>query len=144
MAVSYEVYEILQSVEKAKTRKDKITILKSYSDLMPLRDVLQGTFDERIQWNLPGGEPPYTPQPEDSPPPSTLRKQHLKFKYFVKGFRESESLKTIKREKMFIDMLESVHPSDAEILISMINKKTPVKGLTKKLIQEAIPDLIPA
>ena len=39
-------------------------------------------------------------------------------------------------------MLETVHPKDAELLVGMINKKMPVKGVTKKLVQEAFPDLI--
>jgi hypothetical protein len=137
-----DVFEIFEKVSKAKSRKDKIQVLRE-NDIMPVRDVLQGTFDDRIQWNLPGGTPPYTPVVEGPPPPSSLLKQHLRFKYFVKGLRDSENLNSIKRERLFIDMLESVHPKDAEILVSMINKKQPVSGLTKKLVQEAYPDLIP-
>jgi len=136
-----EVFEILQKVEKAKSRKEKIEILQK-NNIMPVRDVLQGTFDDRVQWNLPIGDVPYTANSIESYP-STLLKQHLKFKYFVKGLRESDNLSKPKREKLFIDMCESVHPEDAKILVSMINKKAPVKGLTKKLIQEAYPDLIP-
>lgn len=135
-----QVFEILEKVENAKTKQEKISVLQS-NDIMPLLDVLRGTFDESIQWNLPGGTPPYTPNnPESSP--TTLLKQHLKFKYFVKGLRESTSLNTIKRERMFIDILESIHPRDAEILVSMINKKSPVKSLTKQLVKEAFPKLI--
>ena len=136
-----EVFEILEKVGKAKTKKDKIDILRN-NDIMPIRDVLRGTFDDRIQWNLPTGEVPYNANSIESYP-STLLKQHLKFKYFVKGLRESDNLTKPKREKLFIDMCEAVHPEDAKILVSMINKKAPVKGLTKKLIQEAYPDLIP-
>ena len=143
MAISMrklEVYEILNKVSSAKTRKDKINVLQE-NNIMPVRDVLQGTFDPNIQWNLPSGTVPYTPNKEESYP-STLLKQHMKFKYFVKGLRESENLNTIKREKMFIEICESVHPEDAKILVSMINKKSPVKGLTEKLVKEAYPDLI--
>ena len=43
---------------------------------------------------------------------------------------------------MFIEVLEAIHPQDAEIVIKMVAKKTPLKGLTKKLVQEALPDLI--
>jgi hypothetical protein len=142
MSIKRDVWEIFELVEKTKSRKDKIEILRQHN-IMPVRDVLQGTFDPNIQWNLPGGTPPYTPNAEDAPTPSTLRKQHMKFKYFVKGLRESDNLNKIKRERMFIDMLESVPPREAEILVSMINKQQPVKGLTEKLVKEAYPDLIP-
>lgn len=143
MAVSArkpEVFEILEKVENAKTKKDKIAVLQA-NDVMPLLDVLRGTFDETIQWNLPGGTPPYTPNNEESYP-STLLRQHRNFKYFVKGLRESNSLNPIRRERMFIDILEAIHPKDAELLVSMINKKSPVKGLTKSLVKEAFPQLI--
>lgn len=134
------VFEILEKVSNAKTKKEKITLLRE-NDIMPLRDVLRGTFDDAIQWNLPGGTPPYTPNIPESVP-SSLFKQHLKFKYFVKGLRESSSLNPIRRERMFIDVLEAIHPRDAEILVDMINKKSSVKGLTKEIVKEAFPGLL--
>lgn len=135
-----QVFEILEKAVKAKSRDERIKVLQD-NQIMPVLDILRGTFDDTIQWNLPDGEPPYTPN-DESTPPSTLLKQHLNFKYFVKGLRESNSLNKIKREKMFIDLLESVHPRDAELVISMINKKSPHRYLTKKLVQEAFPELI--
>jgi len=137
-----EIFEILEKFEQAKNKQERVKVLRQ-NDIMPLLDVLRGTFDEAIQWNLPGGTPPYTPSSEESPP-STLLRQHRNFKYFVKGLRESSQLTPIRRERMFIDMLEAVHPRDAEILISMINKKSPVKGLTKTVVKEAFPELISA
>ena len=134
------VYEVFDKVKSTKSRKDKILVLKE-NDTMALLDVLRGAFDPTIQWNLPVGEVPFTPAEEESPP-SSLLKQHLKFKYFVKGLRESSTLRSVKREQMFIDMCESVHPRDAEVIVAMINKKSPAKGITKKLIQEAFPRLI--
>ena len=134
-----QVFQIIQDVAKQKTKAKKIEVLRA-NDIMPLRDVLQGTFDEAIQWNLPEGTPPFK-ESEDDSHPTTLLKEHLKFKYFVKGLQESSRLPAVKREKMFIDMLESVHPGDAQILIDMINKKAP-KGITKSVVKEAFPDLI--
>ena len=48
----------------------------------------------------------------------------------------------MKREKMFLDILEVIHPKDADVVVGMINKKMPYKGITKKLVQEALPGLI--
>lgn len=136
------VHEIFDLLRKANTKKKKVEVLQQYN-IMPMRDILQGTFDDRIQWNLPKGTPPYTPASEEAPPPATLLREHLKFKYFVKGLRESEGLPAVKRERLFIDMLESIHPNEAKILLDMINKKSPVKGLTINTVREAYPDLIP-
>tara|TARA_R110000796_G_scaffold167610_1_gene284543 strand:- start:104 stop:535 length:432 start_codon:yes stop_codon:yes gene_type:complete len=135
-----EVYQILELVESATTRQDKIKVLRE-NDIIALRDVLQGAFDPAVQFKLPAGTPPYTAN-EPNSAPSTLLRHHRFFKYFVVGVKECEQLSNVKREKMFIEVLESVHPQDAKIVIAMIAKKPPVKGLTKKLVQEALPDLI--
>jgi len=50
----------------------------------------------------------------------------------------------LKRETMFIGMLESVHPRDAEFLVMMLAKKTVCKGLTESVIKEAAPQLLPS
>ena len=135
-----QVYEILDKAAKQRAKKEKIQVLRE-NEMMALKDVLRGTFDKVIQWNLPTGPVPYTPSSEESPPNSLLKK-HIDFKYFVKGLLESERLTPVKREKMFIDMCESVHPRDAEVLVAMINKNPPIKGITKTLVKEAFPDLI--
>lgn len=51
------VYEVFEAIETAKSRKAKIKLLQE-NDIMPVRDVLQGTFDDRITWKLPPGTPP--------------------------------------------------------------------------------------
>lgn len=135
-----EVYQILKLVESAKSRKDKIQVLRD-NNIMALRDVLQGAFDPAIRFKLPEGAPPFTANEENTAPSSLLR-HHRFFKYFVEGVGECEKLSNLRREKMFIEVLEAIHPQDAEIVIKMVAKKTPLKGLTKKLVQEALPDLI--
>lgn len=135
-----EIHEILDSLTAMRKKQDKIDFLRKH-DSMALRDVLKGTFDPAIQWNLPEGAPPYEQENEDVSP-STLRKKHRDFKYFVKGLQISERLNPIRREVLFIRLLESIHPEDAKIVISMKDKKQPVKGLTKKLVEEAFPGLI--
>ena len=133
------VFEVIELASKAKTRQEKIDVLRKYES-WALKDLLRGTYDNLVQWSLPPGAPPYEPAAESSIP-STLHNQHKKFKYFVKGLT-ADQLNPIKREKMFIDMLESVHPKDAELLILMKDKKPLAKTVTRKLVEEAFPNLI--
>lgn len=133
-----DIFEIFDKVSKAKTKKEKMEILR-HNDCVALRDVCRGFFDESIQWTLPPGKPPYVANLPKSVP-STLLKQNKQFKYFVKG-GVGDQVAAYKREQIFISVLESIHPLDAEILIDMINK-TPVKGITKPLIEESFPGLI--
>lgn len=135
-----EVFEIFHQFSQLKTRKDKIAFLKEKGNIPAVKDVIRGVFDDRLEFVLPAGKPPYTPNRPESVP-STLRKKHREFGDYVKGAR-SARLKQFQIEKQFIQMLESIHPEDALIVLDMVNKKSPVKGLTKKIAEEAFPNLI--
>lgn len=141
MAVTFNKYlhEVIQEAVKAESRQDKIEVLRKY-ETWPLKDVLRGTFDDSIHWNLPPGTPPYQPA-DPQRHPSQLVKQNQNFKYFVKG-GPGDKLNSLKRETMFIRMIESIHPEDALLVLSMVQKKSPAKGITKKLVEEAFPNLI--
>lgn len=136
------VYEVIELTSKAKSKADKIRILKE-NETPALRDYLRGTFDDTIQWNLPAGEAPPYNAAEEHNCPSSLFRETTKLAFFVKGSPKGANLPSIKREKMFIGMLESINPGDALIMIDMINKRAP-KGITKALIAEAFPGLLPA
>lgn len=138
--VRKRVHEILEEFEKQTTREAKIDCLRKYGDVTALRDVLRGTFDPTIVWLLPEGAPPYTPA-KDGEEPSSLLRQNVKFTYFAKGGKGSQIIAP-KREKIFLDVLESIHPKDALVLLNMKDKKPPAKGLTKKIVEEAFPGLI--
>ena len=136
-----EVFEIFEQFSLKKTRKEKIEYLKEQGDKVPaVKDVIRGSFDERLEFVLPEGKPPYTPNRPESVP-SSLRKLHRQFGNFVKGAR-SQQMKQYQIENQFIQMLESIHADDAVIVLNMVAKKPPVKGLTKKIVEEAFPNLL--
>lgn len=139
MARTLDVYEVFELFEKAKTRKDKIEVLKA-NETWALKDILKGALDPKIEWLLPKGEVPYTACEEHNAP-STLLRKNQDFRYVVKG-GGGEKMPSFKREKIFLGIVESIHPKDAELVCAMINKKLPVKGLTVKLVQEAFPGLL--
>lgn len=138
--ITKEVFEIFREFEQQTTRPKRKEVLLKYKDNPAFKDVLRGTFDESLVFILPEGKPPYTPNRPESTP-STLLREHRKFGYFVKN-GPGQQMQAFKREKIFIEMLESIHPDDALIVLSMIAKRSPVKNLTKKLVQEAFPNLI--
>jgi hypothetical protein len=133
------VYEVIEQVAKATTKKGKIDALQKH-DSLALKNLLKGTYDDAIVWLLPDGSPPYTPADEKSIP-SNFYKQYDQLKYFVKG-GPGERLNVLKREMMFIRMVESIHPKDAELVLQMVAKQPLAKGLTKALVKEAYPNLI--
>ena len=137
------ISEILQTAADKKTRQEKIAYLKSM-DNRPLRNILKGSYDDTIVFNLPKGEPPY--RKDEAPKgfePSNLHKQSKRFKYFFKG-GQGDNILAVRREKMFIDVLESLHPDEAELVLLMKEKKLMGKynGITPNLISEAFPKLL--
>ena len=137
------ISEVLDKAAGLPTKKEKIEYLQA-NNSRPLRNILKGSFDDTVEFNLPKGEPPY--RKDDAPKgfePSNLHKVCRRFKYFNKG-GQGDALSSTRREKMFIDCLESLHPDEAELLLTMKDKKLAgkYKGLTPKLIADAFPNLL--
>lgn len=133
------ISDIINDTRKARSKKEKIEILKK-NECWALKDILRGTYDASVQFNIPTGPPPTFQTNEGYNAPSNLYKRHKDFISFVKG-GPGDSMQKVKREKAFIILLESVEPPEAELIINMINK-TPIKGVTKAVAKEAFPNLI--
>jgi len=132
------IAEILQKVSGLKTKDEKINALKQV-DSFAIRTILQGAFDPRIKWLLPPGEVPY--KKSDLPDlQGSLYNEIRKLYLFVEG--GNSNLKQLRRETLFIQLLESVSPEDAELLAAIKDKKLPYKGITAALVKEAYPGLI--
>jgi hypothetical protein len=134
------VYEIFEEAAKAPTRVEKQQVL-SENNCLALRDIVKGAYDDSINFTLlPKGEPPYTPAEE---PKQSLMDKSTTLRYFVKG-GPGEKLPAMRREGMFIELLESIHPEDAKLILWMKDKKLAqkYKGITKKLCQEVWEGLI--
>ena len=99
--------------------------------------ILKYIFKQSILWDLPEGNPPYKSQPKESDLQHMLYSEFRRLKIFMKG--EYPQMKPMKREILFIEFLESLDPDDAKLIISMKDKKSPYKGLTKKLICDTYP-----
>jgi Family of unknown function (DUF6433) len=139
MGMRIGVAEFLEKVSKLKKKEEKVAALKA-NDSFVLRTILQGAFDPRIKWLLPEGEPPYKPN-DLVDQENVLIKDARKLAYFVEG--PYPGLKQVKREAMFIEMLETVAPADAKMLCAIKEKKLPWKGITVDIVNEAFPGFIP-
>ena len=134
-------YEIFKEIHNAKKKAEKIAVLHHYSS-PALKTVLGYTYDPRINWLLPEGEPPYKPLPKGADQESALASELRKLYLFVEGDMDAQkNLKTHRREQLFIDMLESIDPRDAKVLIGMKDGKQPFNGLTRRLVAEAFPNM---
>jgi len=133
--------EIFDKFEKAKSRKAKKEILEKYKDIEVLRHLLRGTFDPKVQWAI-NEQPDFTPQntPEGESP-NTLYNEMPLCSMFVKDHAASARLKPERMKILLIQILESLHSTEAALYMQMLKKKTKVKGLTSKLVLEVFPGM---
>ena len=129
--------EIATKVNNAKDKPRKLKVLKD-NDSVALRQVLKGAFDPNIEWLLPKGEVPFTPNDAPVGTEHTILQQEAKRLYlFTKG--GDNTLSNNKRETLFIQMLEGLSADEADFLVTVVNKKVnnKYKGFTANLVKEA-------
>ena len=136
--VSTLMSEIATKVNNAKDKPRKLKVLKDH-DSVPLRQILKGAFDPKIEWLLPKGDDiPFNKNDAPIGTEHTILSQEAKRLYlFTKG--GDNTLSQNKRETLFIQMLEGLSAEEAEFLITVVNKKVnnKYKGFTANLVKEA-------
>jgi hypothetical protein len=162
------IFEILNLVSKQRTNGKKIEFLRKYED-PSLKTILIWNFDESIISLLPEGDVPYASTGEQTSYSGTLsgkiedavskmeemnstslgsmdqgkssiRKEYTMFYNFVKG--GNDGLSSLRRETMFINILQGLHPLEAEIVCLVKDKKLQNKyKITKEIVSEAYPDI---
>jgi hypothetical protein len=162
------VFEIFNLVSKQRSNDKKIEVLQKYKHPC-LITLFVWNFDETVISMLPEGEVPYASVGEQNSfsgtisekindavykmsemgsnslgsqdqGKSSIRKEYSKFYNFVKG--GNDGLSSIRRETMFINMLQGLHPLEAEILCLVKDKKLQTKyKITKEIVSGAYPDI---
>jgi hypothetical protein len=162
------IFEILQLASKQRTNAKKVEVLKKYED-PSLKSIFIWNFDESVVSVLPPGEVPYASVGEQNSFSGTIsekiedavvkmnevgsnslgsqdqgfssiRKEYQKFYNFVRG--GNDGLSSLRRETMFINILQGLHPLEAEILCLVKDKKLDEKyKITKEIVSEAYPDI---
>lgn len=160
------VFEILELASKQRSNAKKIEVLKTYEH-DSLKSVLIWNFDETVISLLPEGDVPYgdvkdqnvysgtlsenlskeasggesaTVQDLQGRGRTSLRKEYQNLYHYVKG--GNNHLSTIRREMMFINLLQGLHPKESEVLILTKDKKLTDKyKITFENIKESFPDI---
>ena len=131
------ISEILDKVSKAKTKQNKVALLKQYNS-PALRMVIKSSFDPKIKWALPEGEVPF--KRNDAPigtEHSVLSYESRKLYHYIEG--GNNLLSQRKRETMFVQMLEGLHETEADVLVAAKDGvlHQMYKGLSANVVKEA-------
>lgn len=128
---------ILDFTSKLPNEEEQIKCLQQ-NDNSAIRTVLRFCFDPNIKWLLPKGDAPY--KPCDFPNLDNMLYSEARRLYlFVEG--GNPNLTTLKRESMFVELLQCIHPEDAKLLVAIKDKKFPYPGLKSQTILKAYPGL---
>ena len=169
LAVNPFAFEVFDVVTKQRTKDRKVQALRKF-DHPSLKAIFIWNFDESVISLLPPGDVPYAGVDEQNVSSGTvsgkisdavnkmqelgtqslgandqghssIRKEYTKFYNFIKG--GNDKLKSLRRETIFINILQGLHPLEAEILCLVKDKKleTKYKSITKELVSEAYPDI---
>ena len=132
--------EVFQKVSNAKTKAEKIKLLQRYNS-QALRTCLIWNFDDSIYSNVPEGDVPYTPNDAPIGTDHTRLWNEYKGLYrFVKG--GADKLQRTRRENLFIQLLENLHPDEAEIVVLIKDGGLQNKyRVTRAVVEEAFPEI---
>lgn len=138
--MNYSIYELFEQVSKA-DEKDKPALLQKHAnESKAFAIIVDLTFNPKWKWLLPPGSPPYHPSPKEADLQNVLKLESRKLQYFV-NTPQGNVMKPLRREMMFIELLESVDFYDSKLLLSVKEKKLPFNGVTVKHIKKAFPDM---
>jgi hypothetical protein len=137
------LYEVFDEFEEAKNKEQKLAVIENNLS-KTLVEVLTYTFHPDYQWLI-------TEMPDSYKIPDTfpgisrcqLSTEIRKLYLFQKGNPSAEQLTAEKRIQLLLQLLESIEPREAEVVIGMLSKDLGVKGLNYKFVKEAFPNLLP-
>ena len=134
------IHEVLELASKQRSKAKKVEILQEYSS-DALKTLFIWNFDDTVISMIPEGHVPYK---ENEVPVGTdhtsLRREYKHLYNFVKG--GNDSLSSLRRETMFIQILEGLHPEEAKVLCLVKDKTLQSKyKITYDVAREAYPDI---
>tara|TARA_B100001094_G_scaffold8773_1_gene7910 strand:- start:4921 stop:5430 length:510 start_codon:yes stop_codon:yes gene_type:complete len=137
-----EILQGLTEVEGKELHKARVAYLQKHNRFPALMAVLRINFDEAVVSDLPKGDPPY--RKDDAPAGMEYITLHRGFRRLKHFFNGNTDIVPARREKLFVDLLESLNGKEAEVLLlaKERNLYDEYKGLTLKVVQDAFPGLI--
>jgi hypothetical protein len=138
------IFEVLDEFELAENKKDRMAVIERNLS-KTLVEVFELTYHPNYEWLIKEMPDNYK-IPNDVLPGITsaqLSNQIRKMYMFRKGDETAEKLTPQKRNELLLQILESLEPREAEVIIGIFQKDLGVKGLNYKFIKEAFPNLLP-
>lgn len=131
------IAQIITDASNIESEAERVAFLQQ-NDNTTLRKILQLGLDKNVRWDLPEGAPPFKRSQYVDIEGRLYQEMRSLYLYLEGG---NPALNKVKREFLFIGLLESLDPRDADLLIAVKDKKLP-KTINKKVVNKAFPGLI--
>lgn len=137
------VPQVFEEVEKQKTKQAKVNVLRNY-DSQVLRGVLELNFIPQYKLLLPEGAPPFK-RDDRTPDGYSETNLYTEFRRMYIWLRPDANVSKMKREQLWIQMLEGLHWKEADLLNHMKDKNLTklYPSVTYELVSEAFPGMLP-
>lgn len=124
MSVNPNMMTLAEVMDDINSNVDSLGTMYKYKPNSPLAQLFRAAFIEDEAWALPEGVPPYKPyMGKDGTSPTDLLKAILRGR--LEYFRKTKPVPTMKREELFIRLLESIHASEAKVLLAVKDQELP-------------------
>ncbi|MBT4995861.1 MAG: hypothetical protein HOM88_05255 [Hellea sp.] len=140
MVKKLAISEIIAELGNMGKPEEKIEWLLK-NDSQPLREILRLTYDKSVKWLLPESPPPWKENEYEDEARLMLYREMRRMKIFLEG-GGYDNLNQVKREGLFISLLEDIYNEDAKLLANYVIAQKSFKGLRKSTVVKAFPDLI--
>jgi len=131
--------EILKEASEITDVGERVAYLTTNSS-PALKSIVGYVYDPVIEWLIPESDPPYTPQPKEADLQNVLYAEIRRIRIFV-NHNDYLNTNQIVRERQFIELLESVDPDDARLLLAMKRREMPYPNLGIDVIRQAFPTI---
>lgn len=141
MAKTMGISEILSEISKIKNFQERQAALATCANNTALIQILHAAFHPEVKFLLPDGAPPFTKLEKSVDAQGTMYREAKKLYLFIDGL--SPEIHQLKRETLFVQLLEALDPDDADLLLAVKDKQMPYKGITYDLVHSTFPGLLP-
>lgn len=145
--IAKSIATVIREADQMETIEEKVRHLQKY-DAPPVRAILCMALDPEVVWDLPNVRPPFNPNELKIDQESMLYNEMRRMYLFLKGPNKifgnefNPNVTSVRREQLFIQLLEALQADDAELVCCALEKTTPYKTITPEVINMAYPGLM--
>ncbi len=133
------VFELLARIDAIEDEGARADALRTAARNERMFDVLHYGLSPNIKFLVPAGDPPFKPNADTVNSLPNMWNEVRRLYLYVEG---GKSLQDARRQTLFIQTLEFIHPKDAELVLAMKDRKWPYANISTEFVEKVFPGLL--